>query len=64
MWALPAHAVGPFDGDTEVQAPIDFLSTERSMHAIRDFVRWAAEVKNSAGKNVMPVIIGGDQDKF
>lgn len=39
MWALPAHAVGPFDGDTEVQAPIDFLSTERSMHAIRDFVR-------------------------
>ena len=41
-------------------APIDFLSTERSMHAIRDFVRRAAEVKNSSGKNIMPIIIGGD----
>lgn len=41
-------------------APIDFLSTECSMHAIRDFVRRAAEIKNSAGKHIMPIIIGGD----
>ena len=43
-------------------APIDFLSTERSMHAIRDFVRRAAEVKNRAGKNIMPIIIGALAD--
>jgi agmatinase len=41
-------------------APIEFLSTERSMHAIRSFVRSAAEVEIRPGENVIPFIIGGD----
>ena len=41
-------------------APIDPLSTERSSHAIREFVRQAVEVESEPGKHVMPVIIGGD----
>ncbi len=41
-------------------APIDLMSTERSVHAIRDFVRSAAEVEYEPGKHVMPFIIGGD----
>ena len=41
-------------------APIDMMSTERSMHAIRDFVRSAAEVEIEPGVNVIPFIIGGD----
>jgi len=41
-------------------APIDMMSTERSLHAIRDFVRSAVEVEYAPGKHVMPVIIGGD----
>jgi len=41
-------------------APIDIMSTERSMHAIRSFVRSAAEVESEPGKNVIPIIVGGD----
>lgn len=41
-------------------APIDIMSTERSMHAIRSFVRSAAEVQSEPGKNVIPFIVGGD----
>ncbi|MGI9318203.1 MAG: agmatinase family protein [bacterium] len=41
-------------------APIDIMSMERSVHAIRAFVRSAAEVKTKSGKNVIPFIIGGD----
>lgn len=41
-------------------APIDMMSTERSIHAIRKFVRSAVEVEYAPGKHVMPIIIGGD----
>jgi arginase family enzyme len=41
-------------------APIDFLSTERTMPAIREFIRQVAAVKRKDGKNVIPIIIGGD----
>ena len=41
-------------------APIDIMSLERSMSAIRSFVRSAAEVKIDSGENVIPIIIGGD----
>ena len=41
-------------------APIDMMSTERSVHAIRSFVRSAAEVEIEPGKHVIPIIIGGD----
>ena len=41
-------------------APIDIMSTERSMHAIRDYVRRAASVEIEPGKHVIPFIIGGD----
>lgn len=41
-------------------APVDPLSTERSMHAIRAFVKGVAETKNQSGENVIPIIIGGD----
>lgn len=41
-------------------APNDMLSTERTVHAVRSFVRSAAEVEYAPGKRVMPVIIGGD----
>ena len=41
-------------------APVDFLSTERSMPAIREFIRQVAAVKRKDGKNVIPIIIGGD----
>ena len=41
-------------------APIDIMSTERSMHAIRSFVRSAAEVEIEPGKHVIPIIVGGD----
>ncbi len=40
--------------------PTDLLSTERTVHAMRAFVREAAAVKNKDGKNVIPIIIGGD----
>lgn len=41
-------------------APVDPLSTERSVHAIRELVREIAEVELSDGKHVFPLIIGGD----
>lgn len=41
-------------------APIDPFSSERSVHAIREFVRSVVEVKNQSGKNVIPIIVGGD----
>ena len=41
-------------------APIDIMSTERSVHAIRSFVRSAAEVEIRPGENVIPFIVGGD----
>ncbi len=41
-------------------APIDIMSMERSMHAIRAFVKSAAEVEIRPGERVIPFIIGGD----
>jgi agmatinase len=41
-------------------APIDIMSTERSIHPIRDFVRSAVEIEIEPGKHVFPIIIGGD----
>lgn len=41
-------------------APTDLMSTERTVHAVRDFVRSAVEVEYAPGKHVMPIIIGGD----
>jgi len=41
-------------------APIDIMSMERSVHAIRSFVRGAAEVVTDSGEHVIPFIIGGD----
>jgi arginase family enzyme len=41
-------------------APVDPLSTERSMQPIREFVRQVVAVKNEDGENVIPIIIGGD----
>lgn len=55
--------VNPFTEMTIVDygdAPIDPLSTERSMPAIRAFVRQVASVKRKDGSRVIPFIIGGD----
>lgn len=55
--------VNPFEELTMVDygdAPIDFLSTERSMPAIREFVRQVAAVTRKDGSHVIPFIIGGD----
>ena len=41
-------------------APIDPISTERSVQAIRKFVGEAVKVKNKKGENVIPIIVGGD----
>jgi arginase family enzyme len=41
-------------------APNDMLSTERTIHAVREFVRQVASVKNKKGEHVIPFIIGGD----
>ena len=41
-------------------APIDIMSTERSVHAIREYVREAVKIEYEPGKHVMPFIIGGD----
>jgi agmatinase len=41
-------------------APIDIMSTERSVHAIRAFVRQAVEVQLENGNQVIPIIVGGD----
>jgi agmatinase len=55
--------VDPFKQLTVVDfgdAPVDLMSTERSIHAIRKFVRSAVEVEYAPGKHVIPIIIGGD----
>ena len=41
-------------------APNDPLSTERSVHAVREVVREVVSVKKQDGTNVIPFIIGGD----
>ena len=41
-------------------APNDMWSIERTMPAIREFLAEAIAVKNSRGKHVIPIIIGGD----
>ncbi len=41
-------------------APVDPLSTERSMPAIREFIRQIADVQLESGERVIPIIIGGD----
>lgn len=41
-------------------APIDIMSTERTIHAVRKFVRDAVKVEYEKGKHVIPIIIGGD----
>ena len=41
-------------------APVDIMTTERSMQPIREFVRSAAEVEIRPGENVIPFIVGGD----
>jgi agmatinase len=41
-------------------APIDIMRMERSMRAIRSFVRSAAEVQIDSGEHVIPIIVGGD----
>ncbi len=40
-------------------APIDIMSTERSMHAIRSFVK-SSVVDIGDGKKTIPIIVGGD----
>ncbi len=55
--------VNPFEDLTIVDygdAPVDPLSTERSMDEIRKYVREIASVKLDNGKNTIPIIIGGD----
>ena len=41
-------------------APNDMMSTERTIHAVRSFVRQVAEVEIEPGKHVIPIIVGGD----
>lgn len=41
-------------------APNDMMSTERTIHAVRSFVRQVAEVEHADGSRVIPFIIGGD----
>ena len=41
-------------------APNDMLSTERTIHAVRSFVRQAAGVQHEDGRHVIPFIVGGD----
>ena len=36
------------------------MSTERSIHAIRDFVRIAVKLEYEPGKHIISIIIGGD----
>ena len=55
--------VNPFEEMSIVDygdAPVDPFSTERSMHAIREFVRQVADVERKDGSHVIPLIIGGD----
>ena len=55
--------VNPFEELSIVDygdAPVDPLSTERSVHEIRKLVREVTQVKLRNGKHVFPLIIGGD----
>ena len=55
--------INPFEELTMVDygdAPVDPLSTERSVHAVRELVREITEVTLKNGKHVFPLIIGGD----
>jgi len=55
--------VNPFEELTMVDygdAPVDFLSTERSVHEIRKYVAEIAGVVLENGEHVIPFIIGGD----
>ena len=55
--------VNPFEEMTVVDygdAPIDPMSTERTMPAIREFIRQIASVRNQDGERVIPIVIGGD----
>jgi agmatinase len=55
--------VNPFEELTMVDygdAPIDPFSTERSMPAIREFIRQIADVTIDGGDHVIPIVVGGD----
>lgn len=55
--------VNPFEELTIVDygdAPTDMMSTERTVHAVRAFVKQVVETKNKKGNNIFPIIIGGD----
>ncbi len=55
--------VNPFEELSMVDygdAPVDMLSTERSMPAIREFIHQTAAVTRKDGSHVIPFIIGGD----
>ncbi|WP_395175118.1 agmatinase family protein [Roseibium alexandrii] len=41
-------------------APNDLMSTERTVQAVRSFVRQVVEVEHEDGSRVIPVIVGGD----
>ncbi|MXU65157.1 agmatinase family protein [Oceanomicrobium pacificus] len=41
-------------------APVDIMSTERTMAPMREIVREIAEVQHEDGRHVFPMIIGGD----
>lgn len=55
--------INPFEELTIVDygdAPTDPLSTERTVHGVRDVVREVAAVQHEDGRRVIPFIIGGD----
>ena len=55
--------VNPFEELTIVDygdAPNDPLSTERTVHGVREIVREVTAVKKKDGKHVIPFIVGGD----
>ena len=55
--------VNPFKELTIVDygdAPVDPLSSERSVHEIRKYVREIASVELEDGTHVIPIIVGGD----
>lgn len=55
--------VDPLEDMTVVDygnAPNDMMSTERTIHAVRSFVRQVAEVQHADGTRVIPFIVGGD----
>ena len=55
--------INPFEELVAVDygdAPTEFLSTERTVHAVREIVREVAAVKRSDGRHVIPFIVGGD----